>query len=151
MEHFLLSNISWWYWVVFGIILALLELFTFTFFLLIFGVSAVVVGVLTLIFEFSLNMEIALWLGISILSILGLYPIYKKKVLQTHTSIGQSDGGLGTKGVILEEVNVAKRGKVKLYEAIHGSKVWLVEADSTLESGTEVEVVAVSGQILKVK
>ena len=146
-----MEDISWWYWVVFGIILAFFELITFTFFLLIFGISAILVGFLTWIFNFSLNMEIGLWLIISIVSIILLYPIYKRKISNKGTNIGQSNSGIGTKGIAIDDINITKRGKVKLYEAVHGSKIWLAEADKTIPKGSEIEVVDVSGQILNVK
>jgi membrane protein implicated in regulation of membrane protease activity len=55
-------TMEWWYWVVAGIILTLMELVVPSFFILWFGLGAVLVGLLLLVApEFPLTGQILLW------------------------------------------------------------------------------------------
>ena len=55
------GEIAYWHWIIFGLLLSVAEIFVMSFVLLWFGISAIMVGVLLAIFDFSLTIQIILW------------------------------------------------------------------------------------------
>ncbi len=140
--------ILWWHWIVFGLVLLILELLTGTFFVLIFVVSSVFVGIITLFMLLSFNSELTLWI---LLSLAGVVIWYKWLRGKPHEKVGQSNYRFDTLGEVTEEVNKDKRGKVRFDTPVLGNTVWSVNSDEDLKVGDKVKIVEVNGQIIKVE
>ena len=56
-----------WYWLVFGVILLIAEMFVPTFFMLWFGAAAIIVALLSWLLGLSVTTSVLLWLVLSVL------------------------------------------------------------------------------------
>jgi len=140
--------ILWWHWIVFGLVLLLLELLTGTFFVLIFAISAVVVGISTLLILLSFNSELTLWI---ILSFIGVAIWYKWLRGKAVTKSGQSNYRFDTQGVVVEEIKPNQRGKVRFDTPVLGNTLWGATSEDDLKEGEKVKIVEVNGQLIKVE
>ena len=69
MMELLTQNLLWWHWVVLGLALLTIEMFTATFMMLGVGLSAIIVGLIDVLYPISLETEIIFWIILSLLSI----------------------------------------------------------------------------------
>jgi hypothetical protein len=139
---------EWWYWIVAGLIIAMLELLVPTFFLIWFGAGAIIVGVLMLMFNLSLTTQLVLW---AILSIGFTYAWFRFFKNPDHTKAGLSkEAFLGETGLIIKEVSEMKKGEIMFQRPILGSDKWPVIADETIPANEKAKIVDVVGQFLKV-
>ena len=143
----LLDSITWWHWIIFGVILIIVEMSTGTFFMLTLGLSAIAVGILATLFDLSLQMEILLWLIFSIVSIVAWMRWYKDK---TVSNSGQSDYRLETLGTVTSDIHAHRRGKVTFDTPVLGNTQWHATAEEAIHKGTRVRIVEVNGQLIKV-
>ena len=140
----------WWHWVVLGIALMLLELAVPAFFLLWFGLGAVIVGVLLAVFpEMSLTIQIAIWTLSSVLFIWLWFKVFKPNVHKTRA--GMSKGSLvGEIGLVTKEIRPYEKGQIRFQKPILGDEVWESIADQEIKVGERVRVLDVEGNTLKV-
>ncbi len=142
-------QIPWWAWIVGGIGLMLIELLGPTFFILWFGVAAVLVGIVAAYGDLSLAQEISLWGGLSV----GMAVLWFKLFPAPHrTRSGLSkEAVVGERGLIVQEVSEMQRGTIRFQKPILGSETWPVIADERIASGERAKIVDVVGQTLKVE
>jgi len=143
----LLNEITWWHWIVFGVALIVIEMSTGTFFMLTLGLSAIVVGILDILMDLTLQMEILLWLLFSIVSIIAWMKWYKDK---TVSNSGQSDYRLETPGTVTVHIPARGRGKVAFDTPVLGNSQWHATAKTDIPKGTRVQIVEVNGQLIEV-
>ncbi len=67
MEESLRFTLSYWQWILLGVALIGFEIFVPSFVLIWFGAAAVSVGFLLLVLPLSLNAQLFLWVGLSLL------------------------------------------------------------------------------------
>lgn len=67
MFEWLNANIAYWHWLIFGLCLALAEIMLLSFVTLWFGLAAIVVGVLLLIYPFSFTLQLLIWVVLSMI------------------------------------------------------------------------------------
>ena len=145
-------EILYWHWVGFGVVLMLSEIVLVTFFILWFGVAAIVVGGLLFIFpEISLSWQILLWTILS--SILAwTWFKYLKPLSVDKTMAGLSrEAIVGEIGQVLVVPSDEKRGKLRFPAPILGADEWLILSQDELKIGDRVSVSDVSGNSLIVK
>jgi membrane protein implicated in regulation of membrane protease activity len=143
--HFL-----WWHWVVLGIVLVLLELAVPTFFLLWFGVGAIVVGIVLAVFpSLFFPWQILLWIACSV-AFLGLWlKVFKPGKHKTRA--GMSHGAvIGEIGLVTREIRPYGRGQVRFQKPLLGDDLWESIADVEIKVGERVKVLELEGNILKV-
>ena len=140
----------WWHWVVLGIALMLLELAVPAFFLLWFGLGAVIVGVLLAAFpEMSLAFQFATWTLSSLFFIWLWFKVFKPNVHRTRA--GMSKGSLvGEIGLVTKEIRPYEKGQIRFQKPILGDEVWESIADQEIKVGERVRVLDVEGNTLKV-
>ena len=148
MITFLNESMLWWHWIVLGIVLLIIELNTGTFFILGLGVAAILVGIIDLIFATSFNIELLIWLIISLLSIAAWFKWVKEP---HHTDSGQSNYRLDTLGTVEEEIGSNSRGKVRFDAPVLGNTVWHATAKVDIAKETRVKIVQVNGQLIEVE
>ena len=148
MLEFLATDLLWWHWVVFGIILITLEIFVGTFMLLGLGLAAMIVGEVDNIFDITLASELMLWIVLSLISIAIWF-----KYLKDHTveRSGQSDYALGAEGIVQEAIQANSRGKVKFDTPILGNTLWHATAKEEINIGQRVKIINVRGQLIEVE
>lgn len=141
-------DISWWQWIVAGILMSALEIVVPSFIIIWFGVSAIIIGLLDKFFTLSLSMELYLWSGLSI-SLLILWFAYFKRTYRSN--VGQSDSEYrNIKGVVTDILD-SHRYRARFELPVLGDREWIVESNEELEVGDKISVIKVYGQILKVK
>ena len=147
MIEFLTTNLLWWHWVVFGIFLLTTEIFIGTFFMLGLGLSAMIVGVLDNLFSMSLEIELAIWITLSLISILIWFKYLKDDSVETS---GQSNYSLETQGTVEESISANGRGKVKFDTPVLGNTVWHATSKKEISAGSRIKIVEIKGQLIVV-
>jgi hypothetical protein len=142
------DSFLWWHWIVLGMILLILEMNTGTFLMLGLGVSAMVVGVIDILFETSFTVEIFLWMLLSSLSIWAWFKWFKTPAV---TQSGQSNYKLDTLGTVMEEIFPHARGKVTFDRPVLGNTSWHSTATIHIPQNTRVQIVQVNGQLIEVE
>ena len=143
-------TIEWWYWVVGGVLLILLELAIPAFFIFWFGLGALLVGLLMLLAgDLSLTTQLLVW-GLASVSMVALwFKVFRRD--RHKTLIGTADGTvLGEVGLLVGAVEPFQRGKVRFQRPILGTDEWPCVAETAIPAGERVRVVSVEGSFLKV-
>ena len=148
MENVLI--IEWWHWVLGGLGLVLLELALPSFFVIWFGLSALLVGLSVLVLPtLSLTAQIALWIITSVVLVVLWFSVFKRS--QHKTLIGTAAGEvIGEVGLLVSAVAPFQRGKVRFQRPLLGSEEWVCMAESAITAGERVRVVSVEGSFIKV-
>ncbi len=142
-------NPEWWQWIVGGIVLILAELFVPSFFIIWFGLGALLVGLLVLAFDMSATAQLATWTLASLAMVVLWFRVFKQSFVKTR--IGTADGEvIGEIGLLVNAVAPFERGKVRFQRPVLGSEEWVCVADRAIAAGDRVKVVAVEGSFLKV-
>lgn len=143
-------TIEWWYWVVGGVLLILLELAIPAFFVLWFGLGALLVGLLMLLAgALALTTQLLVW-GLASLAMVALwFKVFRRD--RHKTLIGTADDTvLGEVGLLVGAVEPFQRGKVRFQRPILGADEWACVAESAIAAGERVRVISVEGSFLKV-
>jgi len=142
------ETVLWWHWIVLGIILLILEMSSGTFIMLGLGVSAMFVGIVDLIFGTSFTMELAVWMVLSVLSVVAWFRWVKEPTV-SHT--GQSNYTLDTLGTVTEEIHPHMRGKVLFDTPVLGNSTWHATSRESLDKGVRIKIMDVNGQLIEVQ
>ena len=142
------ETVLWWHWIVFGIILLILEMSTGTFFMLGLGVAAIVVGIIDATVSTSFTLELVIWIILSLLAIAGWFKWFREPPL---TDSGQSNYRLDTLGIVMEDIQPHSRGKVTFDTPVLGNTSWHATAKVDIDKDTRVQIVQVNGQLIEVK
>jgi inner membrane protein len=137
-------------WFLVAALLFLLELIAPGLILMFFGLGACFTAVVCLRNELSLNSQLLVFLGSSIMFLVCLR-WWLKKVFTGLSPAGKEMGTscceyLGEQATVKERIPAGLRGKVEF----HGSD-WQAQADEAVEPGTIVEIVGQENLVLKVR
>ena len=147
MLELLTQHLLWWHWITLGLLLLTMEIFTGTFMMLGLGLAAIIVGVIDVIYPLSLEMELLLWMILSILSISMWFKYMKDKSIETS---GQSNYSLETLGVVEEEIIINGRGTVRFDSPVLGNSVWSATAKENLDTNSRIKIIEIKGQLIEV-
>jgi len=144
--------VAYWHWVVVGVVLMLSELMLTTFFVLWFGVAAIIVGVLMLLFPgMSLTSQIFFWTLISVVLAIAWFKFLKPLSID-RTKAGLSrEAIVGEVGQVILVPNDDRRGKMRFPVPVLGDDEWIILTEDAVAIGDRVRVVDVSGNALVVK
>ena len=139
-----------WLWIYAGAALMFLELVVPGFVLCFFGLSAATVGVLRFVFGegFSPTWQLAAFSALSILYI-ALLRRYLTKVFvggKVETKTDFDNESVGRAGKVTEAIRPPLTGRVMI-----GVAEWTAAADSAIEAGANVRVIAQSNLTMKVE
>ncbi|MBS0353458.1 MAG: NfeD family protein [Proteobacteria bacterium] len=142
---------EWWHWIVLGIALVIAELAVPAFFVIWFGLGALLVGlVLALAPALGMTAQLALWILASLAMVILWFRVFKRSDYKTR--IGQSDGGtIGEVGMMSKPGVPFERGRVRFQKPLLGSDEWECVVDEPVAAGERVRVVAVEGSFLRVE
>lgn len=145
-------QLLYWHWVVFGVVLMLSEIALTTFFILWFGIAAILMGgLLFFVPSINLNWQIFIWTVFS--SLLALFWFkYLKPLSVDRTKAGLSrEAIVGEIGQVIQVPHEEKRGKLRFPAPVLGSDEWLILSQDKLSEGQKVRVRDVSGNSLIVE
>ncbi|RTL33821.1 MAG: NfeD family protein [Rhodocyclaceae bacterium] len=142
---------EWWHWIVLGIALVIAELVVPAFFVIWFGLGALLVGlVLTLLPALGMTVQLALWILASLAMVVLWFRVFKRS--DHKTRIGQSDGdSIGEVGMMSKPAAPFERGRVRFQKPLLGSDEWECVVDEPVAAGERVRVMAVEGSFLRVE
>ena len=141
-------TLLWWHWIVIGLALIGTELLAPAFYLIWFGLGALIVGLLSALLPLSGTWQVLIWTVASIAMVLLWFRFLKPK---TKTLAGRSDVQIvGEVGLLTRAVAPFERGEVRFQKPIAGSETWPCIADTEIAAGTRVRVSALEGNILKI-
>lgn len=143
-------NPEWWHWMILGVGLMLFELAIPAFFLIWFGLGALIVGLVMLaIPTLHLAGQIVIWIAASIGFVVLWVKVFKAHV--HRTKVGLSEGQFtGEIGLVTREIHPYQKGQIRFQKPILGAEVWEAIADEDIAIGDRVDVLAIQGSILKV-
>jgi hypothetical protein len=140
--------LMWWHWVAMGLSLIALEMFISTFFLLWFGLGALVTGLLTAVLPLSLTGQILLW-AVASVAMVAAWQRFFKSPNRTHA--GQAkEGVLGITGLVTRPITETGEGEILFQRPVLGADRWPVVADTPIAAGERARIIDVLGQTLKV-
>jgi membrane protein implicated in regulation of membrane protease activity len=144
-------EIEYWHWVVFGVLLMLGEIALTSFFILWFGVAAILVGIILFFApELSLSWQVFIWTLLSSLLAL-LWFKYLKPMSIDRTKAGLSrEMIVGEVGQVISTPMDERRGRLRFPAPILGSDEWEIISAEELREGDRVRVKDVSGNTLVV-
>jgi membrane protein implicated in regulation of membrane protease activity len=138
-------SFEWWYWLVFGFVLLLLELQDGSFLMLGLGVAAASVGGLEYILDIKFTYQLLIWALFSVAYIF----VWKKYLNGKKPSIADSE--YSAIGIVVKDIEPHKKGIVKFDIPVFGSREWKAMADMPIHKGESVKIVKVIQQTLKVE
>lgn len=141
---------EWWHWMIAGLGLVLLELAVPAFFVIWFGLGAMLVAIALLVAgEFSLTSQISLWIVASLAMVGIWFRVFKRN--QHKTLVGTADGEvIGEVGLLVGAVAPFQHGRVRFQRPILGADEWVCLSDAAIAAGERVRVVAVEGSFVRV-
>ncbi len=142
-------ELAYWHWVVFGVVLVLSEIALSTFFILWFGVAAIIVGVLLLIWPaLDVNWQIFIWTVLSVMLAV-LWFKYLKPLSVDRTKAGLSrEAVVGEVGHVIQVPGEHRRGVMRFSVPVLGADEWQIMSADELAEGDRVQVREVSGNTL---
>lgn len=141
-------DMQWWIWLVFGFGLIVLELVLPTFFILWFGIGAVLVSLIAFLApSLQLDMQVLLWVALSSATTFLWFKVFRKKKPETRWT---ADDVIGEVGLLTASVSEFQKGRVRFQKPILGNEEWVCIADSAIPSGERVRIAAIEGNTARV-
>jgi len=142
--------IEWWWWLVGGLGLVLAELAIPTFFVIWFGLGALLVALALLVApQLSLTAQLGLWIVASLAMLVLWFRVFSPR--RQRTLVGTAEGTvLGEIGLLVGAVAPFQRGRVRFQKPILGAEEWACIAEQEIAPGERVKVVSIEGSFLKV-
>lgn len=145
-------QILYWYWLVLGMILMLLELTMPSFTILWFGLGALIVGALLLVAPgISLTWQILVWVIASCAFVLFWFKILKPRMINRTKAGISREAALGETGMVTRLPEGDRRGEMRFAVPMLGSDSWPFISVDEVVVGERVMVLDVSGNTLMVK
>ncbi|MCX6150952.1 MAG: NfeD family protein [Ignavibacteriales bacterium] len=137
-------------WFIIGLVLFLLELAVPGLVLMFFGMGAWLTALLFLVFGFSIDVQLMVFILSSVLFLVTLRKYVNKLFSgkkQTEINKGENqEDYIGETVIVVETISPPKKGKVEL----HGT-YWNADADNEIKAGSTVEIISKESLTLKVK
>ncbi len=141
----------WWYWVAFGMVLMMAEIFIPSFTIFWFGLAGFVVGALLwLAPELALSWQLAIW-AVSSITFTVIWFRYVRPTMTDRTKAGISrEAVVGETGQVIRGAQEGRRGVVRFAMPLLGDDEWEFISTEEVAVGDRVVIVDVSGNTLVV-
>lgn len=146
-------ELLWWHWVALALLLIGAELLLPAFYLVWFGLGALLTGLVVAVVPLGLAAQLLLWSVASALMVGAWMRFFRNP---DRTRSGQAkEGALGLVGLVTRDVaelgQQSGPGEILFQRPVLGSDRWPVVADQAIPAGSRARVVDVLGQTLKVE
>ena len=149
MEDF---QMLYWYWLVFGMILILLELAVPSFTIFWFGLGALVVGFLLMLAPgISLTVQILIWIVASSAFVIFWFKVLKPRMTDRTNAGISREAVLGETAMVTRVPEGDRRGEMRFAVPMLGSDTWPFICVDEVAAGERVMVQDVSGNTMVVK
>lgn len=145
------QNVLYWHWIVLGLALCAIEIFIPTFFILWFGISALVVGAVMWVVPFTFTWQLATWASLAVVDLI-IWQRYVSPRIRDKTRSGMAlEAMLGQVGTVLDHKPEQQRGRLRFSAPILGSDEWTYICSQETRAGDRVRVKDFSGNTLIVE
>lgn len=142
-------ELAWWHWMVMGLALITLEMLVATFFVMWFGMGALLVGLIMLVAAPGFAVQMVLWAIFSVAMTLVWLRYFKNP---DRTRLGQAKEGVkGVVGLMTKQVTETEVGEIMFQRPVLGADRWPAVADEPIAAGERARIVDVLGQTLKIE
>lgn len=142
-------EMHWWYWIGLGFLLSLLEVFTVTFFILWFGIGAVLVGLINFVWtDMPVEAQILSWAMLSVLLALLWFMVLKNRIPDKRWT---AEEVIGEEGLLTHPVDEFTKGRVRFQKPILGSEEWTCTSNTDIAANERVRIVSVDGNTVRVQ
>jgi membrane protein implicated in regulation of membrane protease activity len=139
---------QWEYWIAIGLILVTVEIFTATFFILWFGIAAVLLGLFTWFFPaYPMPAQIMSWASLSLMMAVLWIKVFKDRIPDKRWT---AEEVIGEVGMLTAPVAEFQKGKVRFQKPILGSEEWVCISNSDIPLGERVRIVSIEGNVVRV-
>jgi membrane protein implicated in regulation of membrane protease activity len=139
---------EWWVWIVLGFTLIVMEIFTTTFYILWFGVGALLVGLIAWAWpELPITGQVLGWATLSLLLAVLWFKVFKNRIPDKRWT---ADEVIGEVGLLTASVAEFQKGRVRFQKPILGSEEWVCTSNADITSGARVRIVSIEGNIVRV-
>jgi len=145
-------KILYWYWLVFGMLLVVAEIFIPSFTIFWFGLGAIIVAIILWFSpDVDFSWQLFIWVvASSIFTFLRFKYLKPKMTDQTKAGISR-EAVLGESGLVVRVPQDLERGIVRFTTPLLGSEEWPFICEQNVGSGDRVYVKEVSGNTLIVE
>ncbi|EEY39078.1 NfeD family protein [Vibrio mimicus] len=144
----LLSQLNFWHWLAFGLILLAAELLGTAGYFLWLGLSALLVGVLLTVMPISWQLQ---WLAFASFSLVTTWLWWRRQFNQDKKQDAERDLNQKDKQLIGRVIQIPEDTPAGEFQISLGDTRWTARCDQDLEQGSRVSVIAVDGIILIVR
>lgn len=145
-------GVQYWHWLVLGMILIFAEIFVPSFTIFWFGLGAIAVAILMLIYaDLRFSWQLLLWaVASSVFTFLWFRFI--RPLMHDRTMVGISqEAAIGQTGQVIRTPASTSRGSVRFTTPLLGSEEWPFICDTTVGIGDRVSITDISSNTLVVK
>lgn len=141
---------SYYIWLMLGVIAIVIEMMIPTFFALFTGIGCLFAAVVAFFYPESLFIQL---ISVSIFMAIGVIVFKKKNIADVKTNkVGTHNEFVGIEGVVTASILANKEGEVELSTPIVGTRIWpAITHDGELEEGSKIKIVELQGNTLLVK
>ena len=145
-------KILYWYWLVFGMLLIIAELFIPSFTIFWFGLGAIIVAlILWLLPDMAVSWQLFIWAIASIVFTIFWFKFFKP-LMTDRTKAGISrEAILGESGQVIKVPEADRRGIVRFTTPLLGDDEWPFICEQEVAAGDRIFVKDVSGNTLIVE
>lgn len=150
MESWLDAGIQYWHWLILGLLLVGAEMFLAGFIVFWFGASALVVGVLMMLFPIPFKLQLLLWAGLSAAAVLVWNRVFRPRWKDRTLSGMALEALKGQVGMVVDSNQGKSRGTLRFPAPLLGEDEWSFICPTELPVGARVRVTDISGNTLLV-
>ena len=142
-------ELVYWHWFLLGIVLTMAEIFLASFTVLWFGLGALLVGVLMLVFPaLPFSAQLLLWIVLSGGFAIFWFRYFRPRMVdKTQAGIAR-DAAIGESGTVIKVPMGGQKGVVRFTTPLLGDDEWAFICEQPLEIGDKVFIKDFSGNTL---
>lgn len=152
MSTWIASALPAWQWLILGIGLCLVEVFIPSFTVLWFGLGAIAVAFIALIWtSMSLTVQVGIWAALTTTFAIAWFRYVKPRMLDKTKAGLSREAAVGQVGMVIKIASEHIRGTVRFSVPLLGAEEWPYICESTLNAGDRCRVIDVLGNSLLVE
>jgi membrane protein implicated in regulation of membrane protease activity len=145
------TNIAYWHWMVFGMLLVASEIFIPSFVMIWFGASGIAVGLILAAIDMSFSVQLLIWLIMSVIDLAIWFKFVHPKMKNKTLSGMSREQVVGQEAMVIKLGAEFGHGTLRFSIPVLGSDEWEFICRDPVSVGDRVAVEDVSGNSLIVK
>jgi len=143
-------EILYWHWLVLGVVLIIGEMFLPSFTILWFGLGAVLVGLVLLVVDLDVSLQILLWTLSAVIFTIIWFRLIKPRVSDRNNTELAKQSSVGESGLVIKLPTDTTNGTLRFSTSILGKDEWEFTCKSKVKLGDRLYVEQISGDQLVV-